>query len=238
MSLLVLPAALALFVKLWVLFVYREAAKPFPLFKLLVMVFALHNLCEVLVFWEFFRDMGGEYLLKVYHVISLVALLFICRALMELYQSRSTAVGYRLLGCWVSMVSLALLCTDLLISGSNSLAYVITAERATYYLLFQLTALLLVAAIIFQVVMAYRESSEHHVQIKSAYMGLALLPLVLAVVVVILLMNIGLPINATTILPVATTLFWSFYWAVRKNINSPIFGGLYLFLKSGRPQTR
>lgn len=206
MSLLVLPAILALFIKLCLIYVYRQSLRTSSCVLVMVMVFAIHNLCEVLAFWKFFHGLHGEYLLKSYHVISLTSLLVICWTVNEVSEMKDrrylTVFSYL-----VASASGVILFSDLIISGARSLSYVITAERGAFYSLFQILALLLILALLHQIHRGYRQTNNHSAQIKSAYLGLALLPQVAAVLIVMVLMNLGFPINGAVIFPFATSLF-------------------------------
>jgi len=74
MSMFVFPAVIALTIKLMVIFIYRRNLQGNSYFTMLVLIFACHNFCEVLVFWEYFRGIKAEYLVRSYYVISLFAL--------------------------------------------------------------------------------------------------------------------------------------------------------------------
>ena len=206
MSLLVLPAVLALIIKLGLIVIYRKSVTASSCFLAMVVIFAIHNLCEVLAFWDFFHGINGEFLLKTYHVVSLVSLLVICWTVNEISQVENRTY-LKIFGVLVATSSCAIVFTDLVISGAGSLAYVITAERGPLYSLFQIVALSLIGALLYQIYIGYSRSKTHSAQIKSAYMGIALLPQVAAVVIVILLMNMKFPINGAVIFPLATSLF-------------------------------
>ena len=206
MSLLVLPALLALLIKLGLIYIYRKSVKASTCFLVMVVVFALHNLCEVLAFWEFFHGLNGEFLLKTYHVISLTSLLVICWTVNEVseIESRNYLKFY---GFLVALASSVIVFTDHVISGAGTLSYVITAERGPLYSVFQIMALSLIVMLLYQIYIGYSQAKTHSAQIKSAYMGIALLPQVAAVVIVIIMMNMKLPINGAVIFPLATSLF-------------------------------
>ncbi|MCH2191144.1 MAG: hypothetical protein MK188_09495 [Gammaproteobacteria bacterium] len=206
MSLLVLPALLALLIKLGLIYIYRKSVKGSTCFLVMVVVFALHNLCEVLAFWEFFHGLNGEFLLKTYHVISLTSLLVICWTVNEVseIESRNYLKFY---GFLVALASSVIVFTDHVISGAGTLSYVITAERGPLYSVFQIMALSLIVMLLYQIYIGYSQAKTHSAQIKSAYMGIALLPQVAAVVIVIIMMNMKLPINGAVIFPLATSLF-------------------------------
>jgi len=93
------------------------------------------------------------------------------------------------------------------VSGVESWGYVVTAVRGDLYNVFQVMALLLTAQIVYLLYKGYKNADSHTSQIRCAYSAIALTPLVLAVLLVILLMNLGFHINAVVFFPVATTLF-------------------------------
>ena len=206
MSLFVIPALFALIAKILIIFVYRQNIRSAIYFKALLIIFALHNLCEVLAFWEFFRGMNGEFLLKTYYVISLVSLFTIVLAVLDIHgEDHRTRIA--LLGCLIMATSGLILFTDLIVAGATNISYVITAERGLFYGVFQIVSLLMISNVVYMIYKGYKQSENHEVQIRSAYMGVALIPHAISVVLVIALMNLGFQINAAVIFPIATTLF-------------------------------
>lgn len=205
MSIYVIPAIIALAFKIFILFVSRRGGRMSNHFVFMVLVFAFHNLCEVLCFWEYFHNIKGEYLLRTYYVISLLGLLAI-----GLHCSRVSGQGGKLFEIAMlitsAIVSLLILFTDMIVSGTTSWGYIFTAMRGEFYWIFQVVSLNSIVCISGLLVLGYRKSENHDSQIQCVYMGLALLPLICAMVLVISLMNFGFKINAAAILPIATTL--------------------------------
>lgn len=206
MSMFVFPAVIALTIKLMVIFIYRRNLQGNSYFTMLVLIFACHNFCEVLVFWEYFRGIKAEYLVRSYYVISLFALFAIATHAANVSLLKEKLFATILLPV-ICLISLMLMLTDLVVSGVESWGYVVTAVRGDLYNVFQVMALLLTAQIVYLLYKGYKNADSHTSQIRCAYSAIALTPLVLAVLLVILLMNLGFHINAVVFFPVATTLF-------------------------------
>ncbi len=206
MNILVLPALFALIAKLVVIFVYRDSISSSTYFKLMIMLFASHNLCEVLVFWEYFRGINANYLLRTYYVISLAVLLSIIFAIADI-SNQKQRVNATPISFIFTIASLAILFSNKIVAGATELGYVLTAVRGAYYWVFQTVALVFLAQMIYLLVSGYRSKQSHESQIRCAYTALALVPQLLAVIAVITLMHFGFKVNGAVIFPVATTLF-------------------------------
>ncbi len=206
MNVYILPALIAFSIKLLILiFSQRTFGTSRPL-MILVSIFAIHNLCEILVFWEFFDGQRAEYLLRTYYVISLVSLTWISYYIA--FISKQEQRFHRLIIYpTILMVSLVILFTDHIVAGSRPLGYVSTAIQGQFYAVFQLISMCFLVYMIRLLVSGYMSAKEHVVQIKCAYAGLALVPHFASMVLVIVLMNMGLPVNGAMIFPLATTLF-------------------------------
>ncbi|GAA6138808.1 hypothetical protein NBRC116583_25550 [Arenicella sp. 4NH20-0111] len=206
MSIFVVPALVALIIKLGVMFVSRTTFMSSPYFGFMVLVFACHNLCEVLVFWEYFHGDKAEYVLRSYYVISLVSLLSIALYISSIVDFIGAPIK-RLLVSLVSFVSLFIIFSDSIVAGSRSLGYVFTAVRGEYYGVFQLLSLAFMGLLPFVLYRGYVRAQNHNTQIRCAFMGMALVPHFLSVILVILIMNLGFQVNGAAIFPFATTLF-------------------------------
>lgn len=206
MSIYVVPAILALMAKLIVVFIYRQNLLANKHFTLMVLIFACHNLCEVLVFWEYFSDIRADYLMRVYYVVTLVSLAAITFYVANISEQRSRLYAPVLLSL-LGIVSALLLFSNHIVSGIKSLEYVFTAVRGDQYWLFQAVAITVIMQMAYLLYRGYRKAVDHDVQIRCAYTALALMPQVFAAFLVIALMNMGFNVNGAMILPVATTLF-------------------------------
>lgn len=206
MSIFVVPAFVALIIKLGVVFVSRRTFMSNRYFGFMVLVFACHNLCEVLVFWEYFHGDKAEFILRAYYVISLTSLLSITFYISSITDFLKPSNKFFLIAL-VAVVSSFIVFSDFIVAGSRSLGYVFTAERGEYYDIFQGMSLALMCLLPMVLYREYARSKCHDSQIKCAFMGLALVPHFLSVVLVILVMNLGLEINGAAIFPFATTLF-------------------------------
>ncbi len=206
MSVFALPAILALTAKLIVMFLYRRSLQQNTHFTLLVLIFAAHNLCEVLVFWEFFNGMKAEFLLRSYYVVSLTSLVFVAQYVARVGEQTNVLLN-RLMLLGLALFAVFFIFSQTLVAGVEPWGHVFTAVRGDFYPVFQLAALLLAAYIGVVLFQGYKSASSHLTQIRCAYSALAFAPLMLAIFLIICLMNMGLQINGAVIFPIATTLF-------------------------------
>lgn len=207
MNVYVVPAILAFFVKLIVLFLGQRAPNANKVFIFMVMIFAFHNVCEILIFLEVFNGVKSDYLLKVYYTVSIISLLSInCFVASLVDLTKSLVVKVLTPICFV--VIILLLTTDLVVIGSVPLAYTVTAMQGQFYWLFQLLSAVLLLSIFAQSYATYTMTSSHITQIRSLYIAIALAPLLIIAFLVMILMNMGFQINGAILFPFATTLFF------------------------------
>ena len=216
MTIYILPAAIALMIKLAVLYVSRNSSRSgskdskvqSSLFFTMVLVFACHNVAEILGFLEYFNGERLTQVLRWYYVMTVLAM-----AAMLLYagqvgkiHQKSKALRYVVVSVALAL-SLLIVVTDSIVAGSHSLGYVMTAVQGNYYWMFQASALLSFAAITWLLVSGYRKTNDHLIEIQCSYTLLALSPILIASVLILFLMAIGVNVNAAALLPIATTAF-------------------------------
>ncbi|MBX2846852.1 MAG: hypothetical protein KTR16_00915 [Acidiferrobacterales bacterium] len=206
MSIYAVPAIVAFSIKLFFVYFYRKNLEVNHYLLAMVLVFACHNLFEVLIFWQFSNGIAAEYLLRAYYVASLISLTVIA--------TYASNIGYTLAKIWqrglflaVVLMSGIILATDFIVSGSTSISYSTTALRGDFYWLFQVSSIAILSVVIGLLVRGYIKSDSHETEIRCAYAGLALLPHFIAVFVIILMMNLGFNLNAAMVMPLATTMF-------------------------------
>ena len=206
MSIYVLPALLALVVKIYVLLVAR-AANTSRIFSGMVLVFALHNLTELVAYLQFTRGELTLSLFKVYYAATLVTLGYLCLYCIEVARISALRRLYMPSVIWLTMCGIAIMFTDHVVAGFVSIGYSATAEQGPYYWVFSLTSIGATLFVVSSLIYGYRKSNNHVTQIQCLYNLMALTPFVLLGFVIIPLMLLGQEINAGGILPICTTLF-------------------------------
>jgi len=205
MSFFILPALIALLAKLAVLIIaYRSVHKSRAFFSMVV-VFAAHNFFEVLVFLKF---VGGDFgfVITAYYLASIWGLAVMLLYALDVGQYKNQYLVIVPITLAV-VLSLGVMFTDLVVGGERALGYVLTAVRGPLYWSFQLysaTMFILVASVLIR---GYRNAKTHITEIQCLSTLLALAPFTVSACAIMILMNLGFNLNATTILPIATSAF-------------------------------
>jgi len=214
MNIYVLPALLALLVKLVVLFYAFGGQKHSKVFAVMVSAFAIHNVCEVLVILQGGGVVSYSMILPFYYVSSIGAVLAILLYASEVSRIRVPQIKFGAVFAAVALSGLVLF-SQSIIGGERTLGYSVTAIRGSMYWMFQAFSLLAFVAAVILLIKGTQHSNEggsrdlddHLVEIQSSYTLLALSPLVIVSLVIMIAMNIGLKMNAVWLLPMATALF-------------------------------
>lgn len=204
----ILPALIALAIKLVVLIISRRNIGHSSVFFTMVLVFACHNVAEVLGFLEYFQGKQVDQLIRWYYVMSvcgLVAILSYSNEVSKLYK-KSKTFDLTISALAIAGISLIMF-TDTIVMGSEAIGYTVTAIRGEFYWVFQLFSITAYSVIIWCLVSGYRHAADHTTEIQCGFTLLALAPLIFIAVGVIGLMSIGIKINAAFVMPIGTTLF-------------------------------
>lgn len=226
MTVFVLPAVLALFIKLAVLYASRRSysaakqrnleiephrSKTFALFTTMVLVMAGHNLAEIIGFAEFAVGSHQELFLRWYYVMtvfSLAAIVLYAKAVSRVHKKPDSC---RLITIAVIALSTLLagviMFTDWMIVGSESIGYIMTAIPGAYYWVFKVVSLIGIAIVCFYLVSGYLRARTHISEIQCGFTLLALTPIVITGIVVMVLMTTGYAANAAVVMPLASALF-------------------------------
>lgn len=202
------PAIAALIIKLYLLYIGRRGTGHSTLFVTLVIVFACHNFAEILGFFEFSQSNGTHIVLRWYYVMSLMGL-----GVMSLYAVEISRLIELNLKSAVLVLSIPVvlafltLFSDLIVAGTDSLVYSPTASKGPYFWAFLVYSLAAYTVITTVLVIGYRRATENLVQIQCSSTLLALAPITLLSVSLVALISIGIQINASALIPIATTLF-------------------------------
>jgi len=206
MSIYVLPALLALIIKIVVLFYAYRSQGQSKMFVLMVSVFACHNISEVLVFLEAAGTIHSPYVISIYYVSSIWALFTVLSYVLEVCRIEilKLKIGVAALA---SVLTILIVFSHFIIDGERSIGYVVTAVRGPLYWTFQAFSLGIFVSSVALLIKSTNKSKNHLIEIQSSYTLLALSPLVIGALSIMTLMNLGVSVNAAAIMPIATTLF-------------------------------
>jgi len=175
-------------------------------FYLMVLVFALHHSCETVLLIQNIKDITSLLTLKIYYALTIFALLFI-----QFYSLHVSKIKRSFLINLFILFSLTIVCLILfsnkVIEGNFSINYSNSAAKGPLYILFQVYSLIGLSTVITTLIFGYRKANSHLIQIRCAYILLAFTPLILSCFSILILMAIGINLNATMILPLAISTF-------------------------------
>lgn len=106
-----------------------------------------------------------------------------------------------------TMLSVLIVGSDTVISGYQSIGYSLTRIPGDYYWCFQLYALSCLSLIVGFLVRGCINKVSPITQVKSIYFLLSLLPILMVGYSTIFLMQLGFPINASALIPIASVSF-------------------------------
>lgn len=208
MILLMVPATISFLIKAFILWVAREtlSLKQPTILVGLVAIAMLHNITEVVGFSLLVQGENPEYLFRIYYVLTLALLGYVSAYALKV-SNLNLPLARPIYLAAGGIVSVLLLIPGPVIDGYHNIGYSVTANRGDFYWMFQLLVLFFLISTIVYLILGYRRSSEAETKIGCIYTLLAFFPLVLVCGGVIALMAAGIKINATVVIPIATTLF-------------------------------
>lgn len=202
-----LPAAIALVIKLWLLNSARLKPWVGHRWTGFVAVFAVHNISELLVFNQFANGLPGDFLVRCYHACVTLVLIYGFIYIMnehKFHWQKRVAEFVGVLGaCLIAIIFFS----DFVVAGYTSLSYSLTAVKGDGYLIFQLFSMVCTSLIVGTLVFNFRKAEEQKDEIDYFYTLMALLPLAIATVTITGLMMLGFSLNGLIFIPIASTLF-------------------------------
>ncbi|MFT4630349.1 MAG: hypothetical protein ACI9WC_001466 [Arenicella sp.] len=207
-SIYILPAVLALMVKLFLLFVARNGRTGSSIFFTMLLLFACHNLAEVFAYIEYFKGDYSTHLLRWYYVMTLCVAATTLVYALQISNSLSSLRGVSTAAVALSSgLGLIILLTDSVVSGVTSIGYAPTAEQGPHYWIFQLLFVGMLFLISGVLIRGYLKAKDHVVEIQCSYTFLGLLPIIVVALSVVTLMGFGVNLNAAGIIPICTAFF-------------------------------
>lgn len=206
MSIFVLPALLALALKIYIL-VVAHAARSSRVFCGMVLVFAAHNFIEVVAYFQYSGGTLSETLFRVYYAATFCMLCYMCLYAIEVSKLKQLKKLLIPIVSWMTLASILVLFSNTLVSGVEPIGYAVTAIRGSNYWLFSATTLIALVFVAASLVTGYQKSASHHTKVQCLYNLFALAPIVVLGFVIIPLMYSGYQVNAAGFLPLCTSLF-------------------------------
>ena len=207
MNWFVVPALLSLTIKILTVAYARHTWSSSRPFFILLIFLAAHNVAELFLFVGYFNHTSPQVALDMYYVCTVLVLTMALDYAADASSlNRPTWLRPGMTVVAVGFIGLILF-TESLIGGYEVIGYGITRVPGPQYWLFQAFALGWIALSVSVLVLGYRQSENHHVQLRCLYTLFAMLPPLLTAVVVVILMAFEVTINAMIALPIATTLF-------------------------------
>jgi len=207
MNIYIIPAIIAFIITAYILVNVAKSETQSKTFTIMVLFFLVHHACEVLSFIEFFKEKGQMLLiLKIFYTATLWFLAIILIYANEVSKIKLRYLKVGLISTCVPL-SFLILFGNLIIAGSASLGYVMTAVKGDYYFLFQITAALFLISTPILLNYGRIKAKEHITEIQCTYMLFAFAPLMLTLISILALMAMGIKINAIAVVPIASALF-------------------------------
>lgn len=207
MILYILPCVIGFLIKGYLLFTARQHRIGDNIFLGLIAVLAVHNLCELFGYLQFFQGEVSEIILRVYYALTVLSLAYISVYAIEVSRLASfkklaiPIYGIALIFCVVFIV------TDALVAGSTPTAYTVIAVKGEYYWAFRFFAIMGFMLIIASLVLGYLKSADSVQANQCLYALLALSPIILLGSLVLFLMTLGLHFSIAVIMPLCTAVF-------------------------------
>lgn len=203
-----LPAALAMMIKLWLLFTLKLRAGVGVRWMGFVAIFCVQNLSELLLLSAGFNHQASTgFFMRCYYACVCIVIVY-C----YIYVMNEKDYIWQKLICWfVCLVCvlfvLGIFFSDLIITGYTYLPYSVTATKGDLYFLFRIFALLFFLMLFTTIINNYVNAKAIEQKVHYFYTLLAFLPLTIICSAVVFLMAMDFNINAIMLLPVASTLF-------------------------------
>jgi len=196
------PAVLALSLKVILLLVAHLRKWADSSWTAYVVIFCMHNLTEI--FMLIVANSGEQSLmiLRCYYVCSIIVMLYGLFYVSDTTRKHQRAVCQLASGVVVVMVLLVLF-TDTVVSGSGDHSYSLRALKGDAFVLYRLSSLVMVLFVVVFLITNYRRTRSQ----EYLYIIFALTPLVIATTVVLLLLKTEYEINAVAVIPLMGTLF-------------------------------
>lgn len=207
MTLIMVPAFIALLIKLPLIMVAGSSSRVQPKWFYFVLIFCLQNLSEIAVLVNFSEGTYSDFVIRNFYVCSIAVLAF---CLIYVVDSSCSVLFRSLVYCTIGtavILSSLIVLSNSVVAGSLPLSYSVTALQGEHYYLFRVFGLSVCAMILSVLIWRYVRSSNQEVRLRAMWTLIALAPPLLITISVIVLMASGYKVNALLFTPIGSTLF-------------------------------
>ena len=208
MSIYFAPALVSLLLKLIILIYVLRGGKVSTVFLSLIGVFAIHNGIELFGYIQYLQQDSEtvNIAFRLYYVATLYILLYILLHALSITKLENQKATASLIFI-TSAFSFLVLFTDSIIAGQYLIGYTMTAAKGSYYSLFATYILITLFSSTFILVNTSLKSQNSLEKNRCLCSLFALTPIILIFLITITFKLLELNINATGLIPIATTLF-------------------------------
>jgi len=209
MSLYFVPSIASLVFKLFVLAHVLRGGKVSTLFLSLIIVFAIHNSIEAVIYIHF---LGNNYdlvavMFRLYYVATIFLLLYVLLHSLSV-SSLNKIYLTAILVLTSSTLCMFVLFTDIIVAGHNSLGnYSITAIKGSFYWVFSIFSVTFLIFPFLVLIYGYQTATTQLEVIRCKYSLIALAPVLFIFFIVLVLKILDININGAAVIPIATALF-------------------------------
>ena len=207
MSWLILPAVLALLIKLYML--AKQYKKTWINYKWISLVGSLAalNLSEVLIYSSYINANYSDFILRSYFIFYCISLTYSCA-----YVSNTDKYPIQKFVLYAHyLIALLLTCSfftsTAMINGYSDNGIFVTAIKGDYFWAFQCFLITSVSLSLASLIFNYLSEDDKSIKIGYAYTMLGFAPLGITILVISTLMLLGFNANGSGLIPIATTLF-------------------------------
>lgn len=210
MNIASLPAFISLIFNLVILAHLFRGGRVSKLFLWLIIIFACHNAIEFIGFINGVSTEAGhqsiELMFRLYYGATIFVILAMFLHATSVSKTNSNLVTI-IFSLSAFLISFCLLFTDLIVSGYYSIGYSVSAEKGPLFQLFSFYVFVALFGGAYVTFKGYRTAASQIESVRCFLSLMALAPMTLVCVMSMLFKILDLPVNATGLIPIATTLF-------------------------------
>jgi len=206
MSIYFAPALVSLLFKLFILAYVLRGARVSVIFLSLIIIFATHNAIEFLGYFYLQNTVTADIIFRLYYVATIYVILYILLHGLSVSQLETRSIVLILIAVSTTLSTLILF-TDMIVAGLYSIGYSITAVKGSFYWLFAIYMLATLSSYFIATFHGYRNATSQIDSVRCLHSMLALAPMTVVGVLILFFKIADIGINATGLIPIATTLF-------------------------------
>ena len=198
MSIVLIPALISLFFKLFVLAYAARGGRVSVLFLSLIIVFGIHNTVEATGYIQFLIGKPEETVaitFKLYYIATVYLLLYIILHALKVSKIEKALITSSLV-ITANLLCIGILFTDSIIEGHRIISYTMTAVKGPYYWAFSAYVISILSLSLISLIYGKQRAPTQLDATRCKYSLLALLPIFSVFLLVIILKTLKITINA------------------------------------------